>query len=91
MVERFKAVVLKTTVRNSTAGSNPAPCASRDDVKVNMLDPFSGAPGSSPGPAIEDANSKNYTITLEMLICMRLVTLYRRCLYALLECLCKRL
>ena len=64
---------LKSGVRQRTVGSNPTPRVSRDDVKVNMLDSFSGSPGSSPGPAIEDANSNSYIITLLLLSCVLFV------------------
>ena len=35
LVERFKAVVLKTTVGNTTVGSNPTPVAMRLRVSIN--------------------------------------------------------
>ena len=73
MAEWPMAPVLKTGGSKGSVGSNPTPRVSRDDVKVNMLDSFSGSPGSSPGPAIEDANSNSYIITLLLLSCVLFV------------------
>ena len=63
---------------------------SRDGVMVNMLDSFSGSPGSSPGPAIEDANSNSYIITLVLLSCVLLFYI-KEDRYALLECILRGL
>ena len=42
----------RRTCKAQVFGSSPNTGSSRDGVMANMLDPFSGAPGSSPGPAI---------------------------------------